>query len=153
MNPMSRREAAKALLGLGLLRLRGAGTGFRSYVFFGEDRERISEKSFLDAEFFEGAQIRYSWRQIEPGLDRYDFGDIEHDVTFLESQGKRLFVQIQDISYSPSIIPLPRYLLMNPAFHGGRGAAIRHTRRRREACNSGRMGGIALGPSCSGAAL
>ena len=44
------------------------------YVFFGQDREKIREtKSFLETKAFEGAQVAYSWRQLEPGKDEYDF--------------------------------------------------------------------------------
>jgi hypothetical protein len=96
-----------------------AGVPLHHYVFFGIDRERITERSFLDTQALEGAQIRYSWRQLEPREGGYDFRDIKHDLTFLRSQGKRLFIQIQDISYDMSIMPLPRYLLNNPAYHGG----------------------------------
>lgn len=89
------------------------------YVFFGSDRERISEPSFLETKAFEGAQIRYSWRRLEPGEGEYDFAEIEHDLSFLQSKGKKLFVQIQDTSFDDSIKPAPRYLLTNPAYHGG----------------------------------
>lgn len=96
-----------------------AGKALHHYVFFGSDRERIGERPFLDTKAFEGAQNRYSWRQLEHGKDGFDFGDIEHDLTFLGSKGKRLFIQVQDISFSPEIIPLPRYLLEEPMYHGG----------------------------------
>ena len=89
------------------------------YVFFGRDRERIAEPSFLETKAFEGAQVRYAWKQLEHGEDGYDFSDIEHDLAFLKSKNKKLFIQIQDISYDMSIVPLPRYLMSNPAYHGG----------------------------------
>jgi hypothetical protein len=96
-----------------------AGAAPHNYVFFGRNRERIAEESFLDTKAFEGAQIRYAWKEIEHGPDGYDFSDIEHDLAFLNAHGKKLFIQIQDISYDMSIVPLPRYLLENPEFHGG----------------------------------
>jgi hypothetical protein len=89
------------------------------YVFFNRDRERISEASFLDTKAFEGAQIKYTWRQLEHGKDGYDFGDIEHDLTFLNSKGKKLFIQIQDASFDPSIMPIPKYIRDDPQYHGG----------------------------------
>jgi hypothetical protein len=95
------------------------GKSLHHYVFFGRDRERITEPTFLQAEVFEGAQVKYAWKQLEHGEDGYDFSDIEHDLAFLSSKGKKLFIQIQDISYDVSIVPLPRYLLNNPAYHGG----------------------------------
>lgn len=91
----------------------------RHYVFFGADRERISDPAFIETKAFEGAQLRYSWKQLEPAKDEYDFSTIEHDLTFLQSKGKRLFVQLQDVSFSEAIVPVPRYLLTDPAFHGG----------------------------------
>lgn len=36
------------------------------YVFFGTDREKIkATKSFLETKTYEGAQVAYSWRQLE----------------------------------------------------------------------------------------
>jgi hypothetical protein len=93
--------------------------GVHHYVFFNRDRERISDAAFLETKAFEGAQLKYSWRQLEHGKDDYDFGDIEHDLAFLHSKGKKLFIQIQDITYDVAIVPIPRYLLNDPQYHGG----------------------------------
>jgi len=92
--------------------------GIHHYVFFNRDRERISEASFLQAKF-EGAQLKYSWRELEPQKDRYHFDDIQKDLAFLLSKGKKLFIQIQDASFDINIRPFPRYLLEDPAYHGG----------------------------------
>ena len=89
------------------------------YVFFNRDRERISEPTFLETNAFEGAQLKYSWRQLEPEKDKYNFGEIQHDLAFLKSKGKKLFIQIQDISYDRAIVLVPRYLLIEPQYHGG----------------------------------
>jgi hypothetical protein len=89
------------------------------YVFFNQERERISDPTFLQTKALEGAQIKYTWRQLEPQKDKYDFGDIEHDLAFLQSKGKRLFIQIQDSSFDERFRPFPRYLLEDPAYHGG----------------------------------
>jgi hypothetical protein len=89
------------------------------YVFFNRDRERISEASFLNTPALEGAQLKYTWRQLEPRPGEYDFADIEHDLAFLTSKHKRLFIQVQDISYDSSIINVPRYLPDDPRYHGG----------------------------------
>src|SRR5579871_2911817 len=107
------------VLALSTLQAATASRDPHHYVFFGHDRERIVERSFLDNPVFEGAQIRYSWRQLEHGEDGYDFADIQHDLDFLMAHGKRLFVQIQDISYSATIVPLPKYLIEKPAYRGG----------------------------------
>jgi hypothetical protein len=89
------------------------------YVFFNRDRERIAEESFLSTPAIEGAQLKYTWRQLEPQKDQYEFADVRHDLEFLTSKGKRLFIQVQDASFDPSIVPIPRYLLNDPQYHGG----------------------------------
>ncbi|MDQ3820507.1 MAG: hypothetical protein M3362_22885, partial [Acidobacteriota bacterium] len=61
------------------------------YVFFGMDREKLKDaKSFLGSTAFEGAQVAYSWRQLEQGKDNYDFSMIREDLTFLQAHGKKL---------------------------------------------------------------
>jgi hypothetical protein len=95
------------------------GASPRHYVFFNMDRERISEATFLDTKAFEGAQLKYTWRQLEHGKDGYEFADVQHDWAFLKSKGKKLFIQIQDASFDINIRPFPRYLLQDPAYRGG----------------------------------
>ena len=90
------------------------------YVYFGQDREKIKEtKSFLETRTFEGAQVAYSWRQLEPGKDEYDFTLIREDLAFLATHGKKLWIQIQDVTFSERWIPVPKYLLQDPQYHGG----------------------------------
>jgi hypothetical protein len=90
------------------------------YVFFGQDRERITEaSSFLETKSLEGAQVAYSWRQLEPEKDAYDFRVIREDLAFLTSRGKRLFIQLQDVTFSESRINVPLYLLRDPIYNGG----------------------------------
>ena len=90
------------------------------YVFFGQDRERIVEASaFLESKALEGAQIAYSWRQLEPEKDAYDFSMIRDDLAFLTSRGKKLFVQLQDVTFSESRINVPLYLQRDPIYNGG----------------------------------
>ena len=90
------------------------------YVFFGQDRDKIkTDSGFLGTEAFEGAQVAYSWRQLEPQKDQYDFSAIREDLTFLTSKGKKLFIQLQDTTFSESRIPVPRYLLNEPQYNGG----------------------------------
>jgi hypothetical protein len=96
-----------------------AGAGLRHYVFFSQDRERISDTAFLDTKAFAGAQLTYAWRELEQGENGYDFNDIEHDLAFLTARGKRLFLQLQDVTFDPNRINLPRYLLNDPRYHGG----------------------------------
>jgi hypothetical protein len=92
----------------------------RHYVFFGMDREKLpAATSFFDTRAFEGAQITYSWRQLEPQKDNYDFSLIREDLALLSKHKKTLWIQIQDVSFSAKYIHLPRYLLSDPEYHGG----------------------------------
>jgi len=90
------------------------------YVFFGQDREQMqTSQSFLETREFEGAQVSYSWRQLEPQKDQYDFGIIREDLAFLNSKGKKLWIQIQDVTFTAQRINVPKYLLNDPEYHGG----------------------------------
>ena len=97
-----------------------AGKPLHHYVFFGQDREKIKEtKAFLETKTFEGAQVAYSWRRLEPEKDKYDFRLISEDLAFLATHGKKLWIQIQDVTFSERWIPVPKYLLQDPQYHGG----------------------------------
>jgi hypothetical protein len=99
---------------------RSATKGIHHYVFFGMDRESIpNAKSFFDTNLFEGAQIAYSWRQLEQGKDNYDFSLIREDLALMNAHGKRLWIQIQDVAFSDRWKMVPEYLLKEPAYHGG----------------------------------
>jgi len=91
----------------------------RHYVFFNRDRERIAEPTFLEAVAFEGAQLKYMWRELEPVINKYDFSEIEKDLDFLTSHGKKLFIQLQDVTFDTAYKPIPRYLMTDPVYHGG----------------------------------
>src|SRR6267143_5752274 len=96
-----------------------SGEGPHHHVFFNRDRERISDAAFLETKAFEGAQLKYTWRELERGKDDYDFSAIAHDLTFLNSKDKKLFIQLQDASFDPAIVNVPRYLLNDPRYNGG----------------------------------
>ena len=89
------------------------------YVFVGQERERIRDTLFLETKQLEGAQVTYTWRQLEPAKDAYDFRMIREDLAFLTSKGKKLFIQLQDVSFSESRINVPPYLLRDPTYNGG----------------------------------
>jgi len=95
------------------------GAGVRHYVFLNRDREKISEPAFLETKALEGAQLKCTWRELEREEDAYDFSPIQHDLAFLNSNGKWLFVQLQDSSFDRTIINVPRYLLTDARYNGG----------------------------------
>ena len=97
-----------------------SGKPIHHYVFFGMDREKIKEsKSFLETPAFEGAQVSYSWRQLEHDKDKYNFSLIREDLKFLNARGKKLWIQFQDVTFSPNRINVPKYLLEDPKYNGG----------------------------------
>jgi len=88
------------------------------YVFFAHERERITEQSFLETAAFEGAQLTYTWRELEPEKDQYDFSSIRKDLAFLNSKGKRLFIQLTEVSFGAKWKLVPGYL-QTAEYHGG----------------------------------
>lgn len=91
----------------------------QNFVFFGRDRERITESSFLTTEKFVGAQLMYAWKELERGEDEYDFSEIQKDLDFLKSKGKKLFIQLQDTTFNPKLNAVPKYLTTEAKYHGG----------------------------------
>jgi len=89
------------------------------YAFFNRDRQRISDAAFLGTKTFEGAQLKYTWRELERAKDGYEFSAIQHDFAFLSSKGKKLFIQLQDASFDPTIVNVPQYLVNDPRYNGG----------------------------------
>jgi hypothetical protein len=90
------------------------------YVFYGMDREKLVKDQMLDDPFFKGAQVAYFWKQLEPVKDEYDFSLIREDLNFLRSKGKRLWIQLQDVTFNDRWVAVPKYI-QNPKYNGGIG--------------------------------
>jgi hypothetical protein len=88
------------------------------YIFFNLDRQRINEASFTNNAAIEGAQLKYTWRELEPTKGQYDFNAIRNDLKILESKKKKLFIQLQDVSFGAEKINVPQYL-RNDEYEGG----------------------------------
>ena len=80
------------------------------FVYFARDREAVHNHPFLNCSRFEGAQIMYAWRQLEPSKGQYDFSIIYDDYNYLKSKGKKLFIQIQDATFTLKYKAVPDYL-------------------------------------------
>lgn len=93
-------------------------SGPKNFIFFERERQRISEPAFLEDGHITGAQLKYTWRELEPERDRYELQPLLDDLAFLDKHGKRLFVQLQDVSFSEEVL-VPDYLRTDPAFSGG----------------------------------
>jgi hypothetical protein len=92
--------------------------GPKNFIFFNVERDRISEASFLETDAIAGAQLKYTWRELEPERDRYNLRPVLEDLKYLEEHDKRLFVQLQDLSFDEKI-NVPDYLVADSEFCGG----------------------------------
>ena len=80
------------------------------FVYFSRDRDAIHNHLFLTHPRFVGAQIMYSWRELEPTQGNYDFAIIRQDYEYLKSKGKKLFIQLQDTTFDVRYKAIPAYL-------------------------------------------
>lgn len=63
--------------------------------------------------------MHFTWRELEPTKDHYDFDALRADLDFLSKHGKKLFIQLQEVTFSTKFINVPEYLLKDPRYHGG----------------------------------
>ena len=96
-----------------------AQTKIKHFVFFGYEREKIQDTSFLNTDNIIGAQLKYMWRELEQKENQYNLELIQKDLDFLSSKGKKLFIQIQDVTFDTAFAkPVPDYLITEQ-YHGG----------------------------------
>lgn len=87
------------------------------FVYFARDRELIKDHPFLHS-MFRGAQIMYSWRQLEPEKGKYDFSILLEDYKYLKKFNKKLFVTLQDVTFNAKRKAVLDYILTE-AYDGG----------------------------------
>jgi hypothetical protein len=76
----------------------------KHFIYFARDRELIHDHLFLKVQRIDGAQIMYSWRQLESERGEfYDFSIIYEDYNYLLSHDKKLFIQFQDVTFDTKI--------------------------------------------------
>ena len=73
----------------------------KHFVYFARDRQSMADHPLLIHPMFSGAQIMYTWKELEPQKGAYDFSGIKEDYEYLEKFGKTLFVQLQDATFNP----------------------------------------------------
>ncbi|AUH70637.1 hypothetical protein [Legionella sainthelensi] len=88
------------------------------FLFVGGN-EASSYRHILKNNCINGIQIIYSWKQLEPKKGFYDFSKIEKDLKFLDKEQKKLFIQIQDRSFTPDVFNVPDYIRKESIYHGG----------------------------------
>lgn len=81
------------------------------FVYFSKDRDAIKNHPFLTLSRFKGAQIMYSWKELEIEKGQYDFSNIKEDIAYLGKYGKKLFIQLQDVTFDTRYKAVPNYLL------------------------------------------
>jgi len=90
----------------------------QNYLFIdSQDVEKL--RPILLRDDINGAQIVYSWKQLEKAPGQYDFSDIEKDLNVLSKMNKKLFIQIQDRFFEPEHRNIPAYLQREPQYLGG----------------------------------
>lgn len=95
-----------------------AATDVQHFLFLGQGEiERY--QSLLQRSDIAGAQVVYTWKQLEPQKDRYDFSAIERDLASMTALHKALFIQIQDRFFTKDARNVPGYLLTDPDYGGG----------------------------------
>ncbi|AXY74222.1 hypothetical protein D3H65_09655 [Paraflavitalea soli] len=90
----------------------------RHFVYFSRDREMIVDHPLLSHPMFTGAQIMYSWKDFEPQKGQYDFSILKQDYEYLKKYGKKIFIQLQDVTFNPAYKAIPAYLFTEE-FDGG----------------------------------
>jgi hypothetical protein len=88
------------------------------FVYFARDRASIIDHPLLTHPMFNGAQIMYSWRDLETNKGIYDFSLLKEDYEYLKKYGKKLFIQLQDASFNPNNKVVPDYLFTEE-YNGG----------------------------------
>lgn len=83
----------------------------RHFVYFSRDRASIVNHPLLFSSRFRGAQIMYSWKELEPEKGQFNFSPIRKDIAYLSTYGKRLFIQLQDVTFDKRYKAVPDYLL------------------------------------------
>ena len=96
-----------------------ANSQVSNFYFIGMDRDLLKDTSTWASPVFDGVQIAYSWRQLETAKDEYDFAMIHEDLELLKKHGKKLFIQVQDVSFSMKWTHVPVYLVEDSIYHGG----------------------------------
>lgn len=96
-----------------------SASSIHHFVYFAADRDRILDPGFVRTSALEGAQILYSWKDLEPQKDIYDFSKIKNDLKTLNAKGKKLFIQLYYTTFSAKSIKVPGYLQHDPIYDGG----------------------------------
>lgn len=119
-------RAGRLLIGITALgSVAAAATVPANYIYVGSG-DLAGDTVLLDRPDIAGAQVVYSWKELEPSFGHYDFSEIEGDLALASRRHKKLFVQVQDRFFSKAARNVPAYLLTDPRYKGGLAAQIGH---------------------------
>jgi hypothetical protein len=90
-----------------------------NFVFFAKERELLPNHPCLKIRGFDGAQITYSWKQLERGKDEYEYENIDADLRILKLHSMKLWIQLQDATFMPTRQAVPAYIMKGKEYHGG----------------------------------
>ncbi|OGF48107.1 MAG: hypothetical protein A2231_09055 [Candidatus Firestonebacteria bacterium RIFOXYA2_FULL_40_8] len=91
------------------------------YVFasFGSTPKDIEEILSNPNNHIKGIQIVYSWRDLEPKKDTYNFSTIEEHLKIVKKYNKQLFISFSERKFHAKDKPVPAYLYDDPKYKGG----------------------------------
>lgn len=89
-----------------------------NFLFLDAD-DMSDHRDLLARSDIAGGQIIYSWRELEPRKDEYDFSKLERDLAVAQKLHKKLWVSIHDRTFSLKWKAVPDYLLNDPEYQGG----------------------------------
>lgn len=116
--PAAQFLAGLLLAAFALLTAGAAWAAPATYLFLGGD-DPAQHLALLKRPEIAGAQVVYTWRELEPGEGHYDFSRIDADLATMTALGKPLYLQLQDRFFSPTARNVPDYILDDPAYGGG----------------------------------
>lgn len=80
--------------------------------------QNIRNNTSLHDPRFSGAQVVYTWHSLEPTEGHYDFSAIQADIDYLNGMGKKLWIQLQEKSFTPRK-NVPDYIVTGLPYKGG----------------------------------
>ncbi len=89
------------------------------YMFVGPKDGIAAFNSIKDHQDFVGVKKVYIWKELEIAENVYDFSQIENDLSYLQSIGKRLWIELTIAAWNPNSGPnTPRYMDKDPKYGG-----------------------------------
>jgi hypothetical protein len=89
-----------------------------NFIFAGGNTAKEYEE-LLKNDKISGIQVLYSWKELEPQKNKYDFKRIQEDLEFAKSLNKKLWIQIQDRFFDKNNKFVPDYILEDKEYEGG----------------------------------